>query len=49
MIEDTIKKSLDVCGRRWYVVDSIMKTFVFPRVNLIGDACPLKPMIEQVE
>ena len=49
MVEETIKKAQAMCGRRWYVVDSIMEAFIFPTVNLIENACPPKLMIEQVE
>jgi len=49
MVDETIKKAQDVSVRRWYVVDSIMEAFIFPTVNLIENACPLKLMIEQVE
>ena len=49
MVEETIKKAQAMCGRRWYVVDSIMETLLFPTVDLIENACPPKLMIEQVE
>ena len=49
MVEDTIKKAQGICGRRWYVVDSIMETLHFPIVDLIENAFPPKVMIEQVE
>ena len=49
MIEETIKKEQAMYGRRWYVVDSIMETFLFPRVDLIENARPPILMIEQVE
>ena len=38
-----------MCGRIWYVVDSIMEDLLFPIVDLIENACPPKLMIEQVE
>ena len=49
MVDETIKKAQAVCGRRWYVVDSIMEALLFPTVNLIENAYPPKLMIEQVE
>ena len=49
MVDETIKKARAVCGRRWYAVDSIMETFLFPTVDIIENACPPKFMIEQVE
>ena len=49
MIEETIKKAQAMCGRTWYVVDSIMETLLFPIVDLIENACPPRLMIEQVE
>ena len=49
MVEETIKKAQAMCGRRWYVVDSIMETLVFPTVDLIENAYPPKLMIEKVE
>ena len=49
MIEDTIQKAQDMCGRIWYVVDNIMETLHFPTMDIIENACPPKLMIEQVE
>ena len=49
IVKETIKKAQAMCGRRWYVVDSIMQALLFPTVNLIENACPPKLMIEQVE
>ena len=39
MVENTIKKAQDVCGRRWYVVDGIMETLYFPTLDFIGNSC----------
>ena len=30
MIEDSIKKAQEICGRRWYAVDNIMEELHFP-------------------
>ena len=49
MVEETIKKAQAMCGRRWYVVDSIMEALIFPIVNFIENAYPPKLMIEQVK
>ena len=49
IIEDTIQKSQAICGRIWYVVDSIMEILHFHTMELIKNACPLKLMIKQVE
>ena len=49
MVENTIKKAQDVCGRRWYAIDGIMETLCFPTLNLIENACLPKLMTEQVE
>ena len=49
MIDDTIKKSQAICGRRWYAVDNIMEILHFHNVDLIENDCPPKLMIEQVE
>ena len=49
MVEETIKKAQAMCGRRWYAVDSIMETLIFPIVDLIENACPPKLMVEQVD
>ena len=45
-VEETIKKAQAMCGRRWYVVGSIMETLLFPTIDLIENACPPKLMIE---
>ena len=49
MIEESIQKAQEICGRRWYSVDSIMAILHFPTMDMIENACPLKLMIEQVE
>ena len=49
IIEETIKKAQDVCGRRWYDVDNIMEILHFPTMDLIENAYPPKLMIEKVE
>ena len=38
-----------MCGRRRYVVDSIMEALLFPTIDLIENACPPKLMVEQVD
>ena len=49
MIEYTIQKAHDMCGRRWYAMENIMETLHFPTMDLIENACPPKLMIEQIE
>ena len=49
MIEDSINKAQEICGRRFYTVDNIMEALHFHTMQLLENACPLKLMIEQVE